>query len=226
MSTSGLNNIHAAHARLRAWYNEEYEINRLSPLPLGSPNWTYGTGDRRDEHVLALEPCDVIFMGFNPGSGDHAEVPRMSRSERSWRTRCSRLARTEPHRIVFAELICLPTHTQAVLGDLDNLMRLMKACLEVNQAIIAFHKPKIVFQSGISAHHLSIITNLYDLTLRDTLPRKTGNGVLLHEFSMPDATPWIAFRHFASPGFSNADREQIQNYAERCGWPGESRAVA
>lgn len=207
-----LEDIRLAHERLDIWYKARVGASS-NTLPLGLTNWTYDG----DQHVPAIEKRDVIFMGFNAGGGEGSVVPKVGRSERNWRTRCSRLSNKAAHEIVFTELISVPTHNQALLQLNEASAReMMRASAELNQAIIAYHSPSIVYQTGLTQWHLDAVEDIYGLKKRNSRFRLNhpGHRLLVH-YDLPDGTPWIAIKHFASPGFSKEDRGEIQVYVSQ-----------
>ncbi len=218
---SSLSEIDEAHSALEQFYGRtkgELEIN--NGLTLGISNWTYGAGTDRDLHLPAPQGLPVVFMGFNPGGGDGAQKPGMTRSERTWRTRCSRLAKAHPNEIVFAELISIPTQRASDLPS-DRIEELMGASVRLNSAIISFHKPKVIFQTGLDAATVAMVERLYGLRHEKSIARQTQTSQALgHVYRMANGTPWIIFRHFASYGFSSLDRETIQQCARDVNWHG------
>lgn len=199
--------IEAARAALAIWH--EARRGGLSPLPFGEVNWTYD-GDR---HVPADVPLGAVVVGINPGDGNGAQQRGMSRSERTWRTRCVRLIQRPAEQIVFAELISIPTKRVADLGGGSaSISEAIEASHALNKGIIAFHRPFAVYQPGLLTGDLSSVVEIYGLELQAEKPRSTKGGRLLSHYRMPSGVHWISFRHFASPGFSNDDRAEIQNY--------------
>ncbi len=183
-------------------------------FPAGDGNWTYGsTADDADLHVEAATPLDSIVMGINPGDGNGTKVPRITPSEKAWRTRCANLTNSNAHQIVFAELIYDSTHDlNALKAHPAGIRALMLESRDLNLAIIDFHRPKVVFQPGITPLFLDLAVELYGLTAIQTVNRTGESGILLKSYRMADGTPWIAFRHFAGFGFRDKDREDIQEY--------------
>ncbi len=219
--SDGLKDIEAAHKGLKDWYDRQKSPSVLS---YDLSNWTYDV-ENKDRHVPARQGAPIIFMGFNPGGGGKSKTNQAApvkaiscsdenyvanRSERAWRTRCSRLARVEPHKIVFTELVVLPTDNQGGLKDHD-LENLMKRSVALNQAIIKYHNPQVIFQTGITGHHLEMVKSLYGLQpFQNATSDKPG---LFHSYTL-NGIPWIAFKHFASFGFSAVHSKQIQDHAD------------
>jgi len=218
---SSIQEITKAHGKLKEQYKAFREILKVDDqLELGSPNWTYGVGADKDLHLDAPKGLPVVFMGFNPGGGNGSKITQISRSERTWRTRCSRLANAQPHEIVFTELVCVATRKAAELPA-DKLEDFMSASVSLNSAIVKFHSPKVVFQTGLDTKILNLVTRLYSLSFEARILRKThDNQTLGYSYRMEDGTPWIVFRHFASHGFSGEDRKAIQEHAAGLGWSG------
>ena len=192
----------------------------LSPLGVGDSNWTYAG----DDHVEASTALPVVFMGINAGSGNHATTRGMTRSEETWRTRCARLSKTAPHRIVFAELIAVPTHTVGDLDAIGSAAELMRRSAGLNAAVLAHHDPQIVFQAGLSGQHVELARELYELEPAGEGRRRSKPSQLLFQsYRRPGGKPWIVFRHFAAFGFSTDDAEDVQREAERLGWRGDDQ---
>jgi hypothetical protein len=180
-------------------------------------NWTYDG----HQHVEAVDPLPVIVMGFNNGDGNGATPTRLSGSELRRRTQSNKLAAgfgdgQNQGRYVLAELIPLHSLTKGELkkkygGDLEPAFA---AGADMNRAVIAHHRPKIIFQAGITGTDLAIVSQLYGLTFVDSSTRPNHpTHTLLKLYLMADGTPWLAFRHFASYGFSDRDLEAIRDYA-------------
>jgi len=218
---SSIQEITEAHGKLEEHYKAFRKTLEIDDqLELGSPNWTYGVGVDKDLHLDAPKGLPVVFIGFNPGGGNGAKTQQVSRSERAWRTRCSLLANAQPHEIVFTELVCVATRKAAELPA-DKLEEFMSASVPLNSAIIKFHSPEVVFQTGLDAKVLDLVTRLYGLSFEARIPRNTHeNQTLGYSYRMEDGTPWIVFRHFASHGFSGEDRKTIQEHAKDLGWSG------
>ena len=218
---SSIREIAEAHGKLEELYKAfRTDLKIDDKLELGTPNWTYGVGTEKDDHLEAPKGRPVVFMGFNPGGGNGAKITQVSPSERTWRTRCSRLAGAQPSDIVFTELICVATRKAAELPR-GRLEEFMSASVPLNLAIIRFHAPKVVFQTGLDAKILGLVKALYGLQHGSRIVRKTATDQTLgYSYRMDDGTPWIVFRHFASHGFSGDDRRAIQEYANVLGWPG------
>jgi hypothetical protein len=210
---STLADIDAARLRLAEWHQSD---EKAKHLPLGEVNWTY-EGDR---HVEAIDRFPAIIMGFNAGSGNGATSTRPSRSEVNWRTKCTKLAAefgdgSNRGRFVLAELILLGSFNQRELyasyGDLEPAFT---AGADINLAVIAYHQPRIIFQTGINDRDLTIVARLYGLTFIGSQSRPDHpSHTLLRHYEMEGGTPWLAVMHFARMGFSNKDMEAIQAYA-------------
>ncbi len=97
----------------------------------------------------------------------------------------------------------------------------MGASVRLNSAIISFHKPKVIFQTGLDAATVAMVERLYGLRHEKSIARQTQTSQALgHVYRMANGTPWIIFRHFASYGFSSLDRETIQQCARDVNWHG------
>jgi hypothetical protein len=83
----------------------------------------------------------------------------------------------------------------------------------VNKAVIAYHRPKLIFEVGLS--DLTVIAPLYGLEPVCTEPRPAYPGhVLFRHYRMSDGTPWIALVHFnGRPGLLNTERCTVRQYA-------------
>jgi hypothetical protein len=178
---------------------------------LGHVGWVY-EGDR---HVPAVERQKVIMMGFNPGAGRGATQDKLSLSERMWRTRCNKLTHGFCCKPVFAELIHISTSNKKALYEkLGELQSAFNFAARINNDVISYHKPNIIFQAGLNANDTSIFGPMYNLTYVDKVSRpKHATHDLLHHYKLDDGTPWISFIHFARFGFSNNDRDHIRDYA-------------
>ena len=121
---------------------------------------------------------------------------------------------------MLAELVLISSFNIAELraahADVDALIR---QCSAVNRAVIAFHKPQVVLQTGFD--HSEAVQSAYGLVpaIEERVSRPMHQThTLLKRYAMPDRTPWLAIRHPSSMGFSNRDIEAIRGYAaERCG---------
>lgn len=209
---SSLSEIEAARADLASWHDRH---NRgLSPLPFGDVNWTYDG----DKHVEAVEPLPAIVMGINPGDGNGAAQPGISSSEVRWRTNCSKLTGRLPSQIVFAELVCIPTKR---LIDLEagatSLEAGIRASVRLNNAIIGYHRLRLVYQMGFLDGSLTSAVQAYGLRLITTKMRSNGEGRLLVHYKTPTDGDWLSIRHFAAPGFSGADFDTIHAYVAEIG---------
>ncbi|MEI9903717.1 MAG: hypothetical protein WDN06_06805 [Asticcacaulis sp.] len=205
-----LEDIAAAEAELSLWYQRH--AMELSCLPFGEVNWTYDG----DAHVKATTPLKTIVMGINPGDGNGAKTSGISPSERTWRTRCVKLTGRSPSEIEFSELVSIPTKKIATLKDASfTIETALEASRRTNEAIIAFHKPKVIYQPGFLTGYLTSVPNLYNLKEKDRRPRANGKGTLLTAYETPGGIPW--FRHFAAFGFSKRDMEDIQTYVSELG---------
>jgi len=184
-------------------------------VPIGDVNWTYGVDGGRDTHLPATKKADVIMMGLNPGAGNGVAKGEMSKSERSWRTRCEKLTGRSGDQIVFAELIHESTLNERELSAKygGDLRPVFTKAAEINLAVIAFHRPNIIYQMGINAP----ISDLYGLSpAGETVMRPLHpNEPLLRPFKMEDGAAWLSIRHLSAFGFSIKDRDEIRAYAAR-----------
>jgi hypothetical protein len=212
---STLIEIATRRERQLEWYRGDARARNFF---LSEANWTYDG----DEHVEARDPLPVVVMGHNAGAGNGATQARLSGSEKRWRANCAKLAAgfgegDKQGHFVLAELSplggSLATHElRATYGDLESVFA---AGAEVNRAIIAYHRPKVIFQAGLNEHDLAIVSGLYGLRFVDTVMRPDHpTHTLLKFYVMADMTPWLAVRHFSSWGFSNRDVEAIREYAQ------------
>jgi hypothetical protein len=174
-------------------------------------NWTYAG----DDHVEAKQPLEALFMGLNPGAGHGATPSKISPSERRWRTNCQKIADGRFNGFVLSELIAIATESQSELvsrfGGLEDLIRL---CALVNQKVIEFHKPKIVFQVGLG--NLDVVACCYGLTdAGEEVFRANKTQILLKLYSQTrTGIPWVAIKHFSSFGFSKNDRAGIRDFVD------------
>jgi hypothetical protein len=210
---STLTEIDAARGRLAEWHRTD---PKAISFPLGPVNWTYDG----DLHIEAVDRLPVIVMGFNAGAGNGATATRLSGSEKRWRTRCTKLAAgfgdgIHAGRYVLAELILLGSFDKAELrSKYGDLRPAFAAGADINRAVIAYHHPKIIFQTGIDDNDLVTISALYGLKFVGSKPRPAYPAhKLLKHYEMADGTPWLAIMHFARMGFSNRDIEAIRDYA-------------
>ncbi len=170
---------------------------------VGLVNWTYGAAGERIE---AAERAEAIVMGLNPGAGGGG-------SEARWRTRCKALTEGLSANFMLAELVLVDTHDVGVLKAKYDVGNLIDRCAALNKAIIGFHQPRFIFQTGFD--FLDRIVKAYDLELLGFEPRpQHPTHTLLKHYRMRDSdTAWISIKHPSSMGFSNADIEAIRRYA-------------
>ena len=208
-----LADIEAARRRLADWHGSDA---KAKDCVLGRVNWTY----RGDERVEAIDRLPVVVMGFNAGAGNGATATRLSPGEKRWRTNCSKIAAgigDEPNqgRFVLAELIPLASFNERELVErYGRLERAFQAGADVNTAVIAYHEPKVIFQTGINPGHLAIVEPLYGLTFKAAVSRPGHpSHTLLRHYEMPDGRPWLATMHFATVGFSTIDMDAIRRFS-------------
>jgi hypothetical protein len=175
---------------------------------LGEVNWTY---DADGKHMEAVTPAGAIVMGFNAGGGGTG-------SEVRWKNKCRKLTEGFSDNFVLAELVLISSHD---IGELrkrgHNLPALIKSCAPVNQAVIAYHQPKLIIQTGFN--HLDEVAAVYGLDFVEPAPRPAHpTHTLLKHYRMPDGRPWLSIKHPSSMGFSNQDVKAIRSYVSaRCG---------
>jgi hypothetical protein len=185
---------------------------------------TYGRGSELNTRFAAFEKREVIFMGINPGAGNGAtEEKPISRSEKAWRTRCSRIAKAFPHEIVFAELIGTPSLHLGELRDKGlSIEEEIRLGAEQNLELIRHHKPSIIFLSTISDLYLRVVAEFYQLErVGDPICRKDSTQAKIAQvFRMQGSgIIWIAMRHI-SRNFSNPDRGSVHDHAAIHNWQG------
>jgi hypothetical protein len=200
-----LEDIDAARSRWPEWYPPNPTVIDV--------NWTYD-GER---HIRALNPLEVIVMGFNPGAGKRAKEGQISPSERAWKTRCNHLTEGFCDDFVLAELIPQPSSNQGELRmEHGDLHQALVAGADVNHAVIQHHRPrlKLIFQVGIGG--LDEVSDLYGLKFQHEgfRPKQTGQILFKHYQMKDNGIPWIALRHFNSRGFSNLDRCAVREFAK------------
>lgn len=170
---------------------------------LGQVNWTY---DADGKHIEAVTPAEVIVMGFNAGGGGTG-------SEGKWKRNCEKLSEGFKG-FVLAELILIASHNVSALKQAHgSLPSLIHACSNVNKAIIAHHRPKVILHTGFV--EIEAVKSAYGLVEKAERQRRPTHDThtLLRHFIMPDGTPWLTIKHPSSMGFSNRDVSAIRNYA-------------
>jgi hypothetical protein len=176
--------------------------------PIGDVNWTYDVSGCR---VDATQQAGVIVMGFNAGSGGRG-------SEMRWKGECERLTADIEGGYMLAELILISSHD---IGDLRqrqlDVGRLIARCAAVNMAVIAYHRPRVILQTGLG--YLDAISAAYGLKRVVEVPRPDHpRDRLLRHHLMSDGTPWLSIKHPSSFGFSRLDLEAIRSYVRNaCG---------
>lgn len=203
---SSLAEIEAASADLAVWHRVNNQ--GLSPLPFGTVNWTYNG----DDHIQAVKPLPAVVIGINPGDGNGATEPGMSRSEARWRSNCSKLSGRRPSEIVFAELVSIPTKRVVDLEGGLTVANAIEASKRVNTAILEFHRPAVTYQMGFLDGGLAAAISIYELEHVSTVARPEAEGRLLVHYRMPSGMNWLSVRHFAAPGFSNEDFAAVHRY--------------
>jgi len=170
---------------------------------LGEVNWTY---DIRGKHIEAVQPAEVIIMGFNAGGGGAG-------SESRWKRKCEKLSEGFGG-FMLAELILIASHNVGALRQAyGSLPPLIQACSGVNKAIIAHHRPKLILHTGFA--ELDAVQSAYGLVEKAERRRRPAHDshTLLRHFATPDGTPWLSIKHPSSMGFSNRDVSAIRDYA-------------
>jgi len=174
-------------------------------------NLEYSTG----QPALATTPVDVLIVGMNPGEAPERAEGYSKSSERRWLERCQYFADSAGGSWASTELVFWSSKNLNVLKDrVRDLSPYLAWCADINNALIAFHKPKLIFQPGLAWASYAIPH--YGLTHKRRYHRADGGKTLIDHYEMRDGTPWLCTPHWtAAFGFSRSDRESIREEASR-----------
>jgi hypothetical protein len=174
-------------------------------------NLEYSTG----QPALATAPVDVLIVGMNPGEAPERAEGYSKTSERRWLERCQFFADAAGGIWATTELVFWSSKNLNVLKDrVGDLSPYLAWCAGINNALIAFHKPKLIFQPGLGWASYAI--EHYGLRHKRRYHREDGGKTLIDHYEMPDGTPWLCTPHWtAAFGFSRRDRELIREEASR-----------
>lgn len=161
----------------------------------------------------AVGPVDAIIMGMNPGEDPTRESGVSPASEGNWERLCQSFADAVGGRWATSEMFFWSSHDLKVLkervGDFEPHLQF---CADLNRTMIAYHRPKLVFQPGLG--WAADAAKLYQLEHVATIKSPRRRGRLIEHYRMPDGTPWLATAHWtASFGFSGEDKNDIKSYA-------------
>ncbi len=174
-------------------------------------NLEYSTG----LPAMATTPVDVLVVGMNPGEAPERAEGYSKTSERRWLERCQFFADAAGGRWATTELVFWSSKNLNVLKErVRDLSPYLEWCADINKALVAFHKPKLIFQPGLG--WASYAVQHYGLRHNRRYCREDGGKTLIEHYEMSDGTPWLCTPHWtAAFGFSRRDRELIRDEAAR-----------
>lgn len=199
--------IRAAHDEIRAFRASDSSLATCSSGY--SFNWTLIDG----RPVDAAEPVDVIIMGMNPGEDAKQESGFSKRSATRWETDCQSFAKAVGGRWAVSEMIFWSSHDIAqLMARVGVTARYLEFCARHNLTMINFHRPKVIFQPGLTWAPLA--STYYNLRHQNTVKRPEKSGRLLEHYVTPEGVPWLSTLHWtAFPGLTNDDRNAMKSYA-------------
>jgi hypothetical protein len=162
---------------------------------------------------VSEDRVDAIIMGMNPGEAPERDDGVSPASKGNWSRLCQSAADSVGGKWTISEMFFWSSHDLAALRKrVGDFSPYLEFCATQNLVMIAYHRPKVVFQPGLG--WLRDAVRFYNLTKVETIYSSRRRRRLIEHYCMHDGTNWLCTPHWtASFGFSGDDMNDIKAYA-------------